>query len=333
MKKQFFIVGVDLSKLTIDVCIHSVGVVEQFKNNSKGFKEMWQWFLKNFDKTDFENLFVVMEHTGDYGHRFCRFLESRTTPYSLVPGLAIRRSLGIVRGKNDKLDATRIALYGNRLKEEIKPAQLPEKRIIQLKKLRRMIERYTQQRAGYKRSLCELKATHKLSDHKAVVESQKKLIAFYTKEIAKLEAEIKQILSADKTMMNNYKLVTSIKGVGPKTALSMIIYTHNFKKFTEWRKFSSYCGTAPFPYQSGTSIKGRSKVSHLANKTLKVLLNMCAWSAIQHNHEIRTYYHKRLDQGDAKTSAINIVRNKLISRIFAVVKRQSPYVDIYKHAA
>ena len=113
----------------------------------------------------------------------------------------------------------------------------------------------------------------------------------------------------------------------------MIAYTDNFSKFENWRKFASYCGIAPFPYQSGTSIKGRTKVSHLANKKLKAIINMCAIYAIQHKPEMKAYYQKRVEQGKNKMSTINIIRNKLIARVFAVVKRKTPYVDTYKFAA
>ena len=116
-------------------------------------------------------------------------------------------------------------------------------------------------------------------------------------------------------------------------ATTMIIATDNFQKFENWRKFASYCGVAPFPYQSGTSIKGRSKVSQIANKKIKALIHMCAINTIQHNPEMKIYYEKRLELGKNKMSTINIIRNKLIARIFAVIRRQTPYVDIMKFAS
>ncbi len=116
-------------------------------------------------------------------------------------------------------------------------------------------------------------------------------------------------------------------------ATTIIITTNNFKKFDNWRKFASYSGIAPFSYQSGTSIKGRTKVSHLANKKVKALIHLCAISAIQHNPEMKKYYLKRIKTGKSKMSTINIIRNKLIARVFAVIKRQTPYVDTMKFAA
>ena len=113
----------------------------------------------------------------------------------------------------------------------------------------------------------------------------------------------------------------------------MIAYTDGFTKFDTWRKFASYCGIAPFPNKSGTSLIGRTKISHLANKKVKSILDLCAKSAIQHNSEMKRYYNKRIEQGKNKMSTINIIRNKLLSRIFAVVQRKSPYVDFMKYAA
>ena len=113
----------------------------------------------------------------------------------------------------------------------------------------------------------------------------------------------------------------------------LIAYTNAFTKFNDTRKFASFCGIAPFPNSSGTSIKGRTKVSHLANKKIKSLLDLCAKSAIQSNPEMKNYYQKRIEQGKNKMSTINIIRNKILSRVFAVVKRQTPYVDFMKFAA
>lgn len=130
-----------------------------------------------------------------------------------------------------------------------------------------------------------------------------------------------------------FKLINSIKGVGPQTALFMIVYTNGFTKFKNWRKFASYCGIAPFPNSSGSSIKGRTKVSHLANKKIKSLFDLCAKSAIQYNREMKKYYERRIEEGKSKMSSINAIRNKLLSRIFAVVERKTPYVNFMKYAA
>ena len=113
----------------------------------------------------------------------------------------------------------------------------------------------------------------------------------------------------------------------------MLVHTHTFTAFKDARQFACYCGIAPFEYASGTSIKGKTKVSHLANKKLKSLLNMAALNAVRFDSELKAYYERRVKEGKNKMCVLNIIRNKLVSRVFAVVKRGTPYVDVLKWAA
>ena len=154
-----------------------------------------------------------------------------------------------------------------------------------------------------------------------------------TSQIRNVEIAMREIIFSNHELKKQYKLITSIKGVGVQTALFMIVTTGAFTKFPTWRKYASYCGIAPFPNTSGTSIRGKSRVSNLANKKLKKLFNLCAKSAIQHNQEMKGYYLKRVEEGKDKMKVINIIRCKLLARIFATIKRQTPYVDTFKYAA
>jgi transposase len=108
-------------------------------------------------------------------------------------------------------------------------------------------------------------------------------------------------------------------------------HTDNFQKFSSSRQFSCYTGVVPLEHSSRTSIRGKSRVSHYANKKAKQLLNLAASVAIQHK-ELKQYYQRRVAEGKSKMSTLNIVRNKLVDRMFAVVKRQTPYQEILSTA-
>lgn len=325
-------IGIDISKLTFDVRIHSNQCYQVFENNSKGFKALIKWVEKNNPISKEQTLFVL-EHTGIYSEEIASFFDINNFYFALIPGLEIKKSLGISRGKDDKVDATKIALYGYRLRDEIKPYKLPSKNIHQLKRLLTLRERLVKQNAGYKATLKEQKRIYTRKDNQLLFETQEKMIKYFTKQIKNVEAEMNEIIKASEQLKKQYKLIVSIKGVGNQTALFMIVTTNGFTKFASWRKFASYCGIAPFPNTSGTSIRGRTKVSNLANKKLKSLFDMCAKSAIQNNPEMKIFYNRRVEQGKNKMSTINIIRNKLLSRIFATIKRQTPYVDVLKYAA
>lgn len=223
-------------------------------------------------------------------------------------------------------------MYAYRLKDEIKPTELPLEDIMALKRLLSLRERVVKQRAGYKTSLKEQKRVLAKNKNKVLFESQEKIIIYLSKQIDEIEKEMDNIIKKNERLSQIYKLITSIKGVGPQTALFMIAYSNGFTKFKNARKFASYCGIAPFPNSSGTSIRGKTKISNLANKKIKSLLDLCAKSSIQFNEEMKVYYNKRIEKGKNKMSTINIIRNKILSRIFAVVERNTPYINLMKYA-
>ncbi len=325
-------IGIDISKLTFDVRIHSNQYYQVFDNNLKGFKELIKWVEKNNSSSKEQTLFIL-EHTGIYSEQITLFFDEKKISFALISGLEIKKSLGISRGKDDKVDATKIALYGYRLRDEIKPYKLPSKSINQLKRLLTLRERLVKQRTGHISTLKEQKRIYTKKDNKLLLETQEKMIQYLTKQIKNLELEMNEIIKSNQQLKQQYKLIVSIKGIGNQTALFMIVTTNGFTRFKSWRKFASYCGIAPFPSTSGTSIRGRTKVSNLANKKLKSLFDLCAKSAIQNNPEMKIYYRRRIEQGKNKMSTINIIRCKLLARIFATVKRQTPYVDTLKYAA
>lgn len=326
------VVGLDVSKSKIDVIIHSNQHYFQIDNKPRGFKSLVKQVAKS-TVFNAENIVFILEHTGLYSDQIRLFFHNQNIPHVVVPGLAIKRSLGITRGKDDKIDARKIALYGYRLREELKLSTMPAENIIVIKKLLGLRGRLVKQKAGYIASLKELKGRYARKDNELLFSTQESMIREFTKHINKIESEIQQIVKGDDKLKNMYQLLISIKGIGKQTAWYMIVTTEGFTRFENARQFASYCGVAPFPNRSGSSIHGKTKVSNLAYKKIKVLLDLCAKSAIQYDNELRLFYHKRVDAGKNKKSTINIIRNKLLTRMFAVIKRNTPYVDIFKYAA
>ncbi len=207
-------VGIDISKLNFDVRIHSNQTFKVFENSIKGFKMMTQWVYKNSPFLKDEILFIF-EHTGLYSHNLSVFFTEQNIGYALVPGLEIKRSLGISRGKDDKIDATKIALYGYRLRDEIVLYNLPSQDVMSLKSLLSLRDRLVKQRAGYKSSLKEQKRVFLKKDHKILFETQERMIISFSKQIQKIEKEMENIVKNNGQLKHLYELIISIKGVGP----------------------------------------------------------------------------------------------------------------------
>jgi transposase len=315
------IIGADLSKKTIDLFYSSH---YRIKNSNTGFTEMLKWLkAQNINSSE---VIIVMEHTGLYSYLFESFLHKHNIRFSKVPALEIKNSMGMVRGKSDKMDAKRIAYYGVSRQDKLTVATVTSKELQRLQLLHTSRERLVRHKSALLNSLKEYQNIG-LTANDLILQSQRRLIKDFEKEIAKLQNEIDTITENNPSIRENLNLLQSIKGVGKVLSIATIIKTRNFTRFPSARKFACYCGTAPFENSSGTSIKKKTRVSHLADKKMKSLLDLSAKSAIQCDKELREYYLKRIESGKSKMSTINIVRNKIIYRMFAVIKRRTPFVE------
>ncbi len=318
------VIGIDVSKLTLDCCIHKSQELKTFKNDFEGIMKMIRWSLKK-SGVDRNNLLFVLEHTGLYSDYLVRLLDQDDYLMNIVSGLEVKRSLGIIRGKDDRADAKRIALYGYRTREETLPSKIPGSTLTRLKRLMSMRKKLVGQRAGHMATLREQKRV--LEEDSLLFWVQEDIINLLSWRINDLEREMDKLIQGDVELKQMLALLTGIKGIGKVTARFMIVYTVGFTSFATWRKFASYCGIAPFPHSSGTSVRGRTKVSRLANREGKALLHQCSLSAVKCNPEMKAYYERRLEIGKSKMSTLNIIRNKLVARAFAVIARGTPYVN------
>lgn len=324
-------VGIDISKNTLDAVVlikgKRTGQHQQFSNDLKGFKELLKWSIKKVNCKK-EELLFCMEHTGVYAYKLSCFLSKNKIAFCLENPLQIKRSMGISRIKNDKADAQLIARYAMRHQEDLKLYKLPLKSITKLKHLLAHRERLLKSKHAFKVASNELAKHTDKEDCEVISKDSKSLVKILDKRIERIDTEIEQLIKSEEALKKNYDLAISVGGVGKATASHIIAYTNNFSSFSNWRQFACYSGIAPFEHSSGTSVNGRTKISPLANKKMKGLLSIGACSAIQHDTELRNYYNKRVEEGKPPLSVINIIRNKIVSRVFAVVKRGTPYVSV-----
>jgi transposase len=320
--QENLIVGVDVAKATLDIFLKPDQTYLQVENTVAGFKK---WCRQLRGLSEGKTVLVVMEHTGRYSHRFEKYLQSQGIGYCKIPALQIKRSLGVTRGKNDKIDAERIAEYGWLRRDILQAQDAVEGPILQLRSLLSYRSKLVRDRSGYVTRLKEMMATGTCAASDFESKSQQQIIQHFSGQIKKVEKEIRLLISSNEAICKTDALLQSIKGVGWIVSAYMISCTHNFTKFANARKFNCYAGLAPFKHESGTSIRGRSRVSHLANKEAKTILSLAAFNAIRYNPELKQYYQQRVAQGKRKMSSVNIVRAKLVSRMFAIVKRQTPY--------
>jgi len=315
------IIGIDISKASLDICVYGKGKQTHFVIDNK--TTAIRKFLTRFSKE--KQVLVGMENTGRYNWNLYEVLVDYSFKVYVISPLHLKKSLGLVRGKNDKVDAMRIALFTDKHSEELSLWEAPRKQISQLKVL--LTER--NQRIKMKRQLLCTNKDYSLMKSmglsKSLVKLNLKLIEAIDKQIKKIESQIEKLISCDQSLMNLSRLIRTVPGVGKVLCWTMLAKTNEFKSIKDPRKMACYAGVVPFEFQSGTSIYRKPRVSFFADKTLKSILHLAAMSAIRLNNDLRSYYLRKVKEGKNKMSVLNAVRNKIIHRIFAVVNNQKIY--------
>ena len=314
--------GIDISKLFFDVSLiqgQGEAQIKRFSNDSAGIQEAAQWIGPQ--------VHCVMEATGPYYLRAATYLHSQGYPVSVVNPLVIKRfcQMRLVRTKTDRSDAYIIACYG--ISEEPalwNPPSSWEVTVQQLTALSDQLQKqhtaFLNQRAAFCESGCMDKETSK----------------FLTTIIKNIEKKQQQVEQRMQLLIQAYhqqmmERLTSIPGVGKKTALTLIVITGGFKRFENYRQLSAYIGICPRIFESGSSIKGKARICKMGMSRIRALLYVCAWSACKYNQSCKQLYERLVQKGKSKKLALIAVANKLIKQAFAIATQNVFYDPNYQN--
>jgi transposase len=329
-KEEFkFFVGIDVSKATLDLALIKSESLNEFEklqveNKPKGLKEIGNWLKKH--QIEINQVLFCMEFTGVYNRPVQRYLDKLGAFLWVEMPVRILRSIGLQRGKSDAVDAKRIAQYAARHQQDRIRWVMVGKTQDNLKDLIRLRNRLITAKNKLLVPVNELKETGEKARSRNVNTFCAQSLKSLDRDIEKVEEEIRQLIKNEPSMEKNFQLMLSIPGVGTWTALQMVCATDNFKRLNQAKQLACFCGCAPFEHRSGTSVRGKTRVSHMADTNLKTLLTLGARSIINSKNEMSYYYHRKVAEGKNKMSVINALRNKIIHRIIAVIERQSPYL-------
>ena len=323
--------GIDLSKVKLDLSLFD-GEEELFneerKNGTDSIEEVFDELIDKFQLNK-NKLLICAEHTGSYSYPLIKVALEKGLNLWVENPTTIKWSSGIQRGKNDKVDAERLAVYAFRFQDKARLVTENDPVIDKLRYLHSERELFVADRAKY---LAQIKDQPNFMP-KVVFEEKKKrlntVIKSLSKAIKAIEEQIKELINQTTYFKEKMEIMTSIKGVGEQLATYILIATEGFSKFNNPRQFCCYAGIAPFRYTSGSSQRSRSKVSNRADKKAKRLLHMAALSAITSNHEMKIYFNRKVKEGKNKMTVINAVRAKIVHRIFALIRENRKYDHFY----
>ncbi len=290
----------------------------QFKNTGVSFKA----FAKALPK----DVLVVMEATGYYHYRLAQFLDTSGIPFLVVNPLSVKRfiQMKLAKVKTDKSDSKAICEYG--LMNEVPLYNALTGVHAECLQLFRLLNSYLKKRTVTKNKMHGEVVLGIPSPF--VYRSLKRDLKHLTKEVAAIEARLLKLVKEDQ--QEQLTLLKSIPGMGEKTTLFLIVSTDGFSKFEHAGQLCSYVGITPTIRESGSSVRGRSRISKVGNKKLRNLLFLCAFSACKYNKACKAIYDRIVAKGKSKKLALIAVANKLLKQAFAIVKPGIPYDENYK---
>jgi len=328
-------IGIDVSKKTFDAALlrstdQLTTIHQSFNQNIQGYKAFVDW-LKNNDVAIGQDVLICLEHTGLYISGIVNFLVSLNACIWVEMALKIKKRIGLQRGSDDKAAAIHIALYAYRYQDE---ARLWKPLDIAMQELKNLIAQRDRIILSISQLTVPLNELEQAGDKQQASELRKlqgKALKGLRDSLSAIEKHIDGCIEKDENIRQKISLASSVKGVGKQTAVALFVYTRGFTVFENGKQLACYCGVVPFNKISGTSVRYKPGVSPFANKKLKKLLHLCALAALRFDTEIKAYYERKIAEGKNKMSIINAIRNKLVLRIFAVIRDNRNYVDNYAY--
>lgn len=322
MKTKLKFIGIDVSKDTLDVCILSETQKSLRIKNTE--KSILKFFKEQLENTEYQ-YYVCIENTGKYSWDLMRILPDLDCLFYVVNPLHLKKSLGLVRGKSDVVDAIRIARFIKKNRGELN-TYIPRRKEIESLQVLLSERRFrVKQRKELKTKNKEILVLNDRKLAQSILSKNNRLTKELTKQIKEIEKEINLIIKSDEKLNVTASMLKSIPGVGDILCGNLLVKTNEFKVIKNPRKLACYAGVAPFVKTSGISVFGRHKVSNFADKDLKRLLHLGALSAIRLENDLAVYYQRKVNEGKNKMSVLNAVRNKIIHLIFALIKNQEFY--------
>lgn len=307
--------GFDVSKDSFDVCIleNKKYASKKFEYSKAGLTAMTNWLAKGSH--------CVMEATGPYYLQLALHLHRNGFIVSVINPLVIKRfsQMQLMRAKTDKADAKLIAEYG--LLQCPATWQPPSRDLIKLQQLDSLLQQLQKHRSSL---MCQKEAftasglmdkETRLLLEKAINNASRQIDRLSQKMEAIVERQHQQALAN----------ITSIPGIGKRTAISLIVISDCMQKFTNYKQLSAYIGLSPRIYQSGSSVRGKARICKLGMSRIRALLYVCSWSAVKCNTACKQLYERLTGKGKAKKLALIAVANKLIKQVFSIVKNNRPY--------
>jgi transposase len=306
--------GKMFSDFSLEIYAHKV-----FKNSEKGMKELLTW-VKKLTLED-KPMLYVMEATGVYHEKFAYFLDDNLCKSSIVMPNKISNYMRTLEIKTvtDKSCSAAIAQFG--LERKLEEWKRPNKVYKSLKQLTRERDQIVEARVVIKNQLHA--ENSEAFPNKNTIKRCQEHIKFLNKHEDQIKKEIEQ--TKDQEIRNKIEKITTIPGVGILTATVILAETNGFELIKNKKQLTSYAGLDIKEKQSGTSVKGKSKISKRGNRSIRKAMHLPALTAIRHDENYKNIFARIVSKSGIKMKGVVAVQRKLLELIYIIYKNDTIY--------
>jgi transposase len=311
-----YVLGIDIAKTKFDVALPIDGdfKCKEFANSNDGFAELNGW-LKQHHVSD---MHACMEATGNYGDMLAHHLLNSGACVSVVNPARIKGfgQSELTRTKTDKNDAQLIA----RFCQAVNPS-LWQPKPVNIRELQQWVRR-AEALKRMKRQELNRKSTNMFAE---IADSIDQIIAVIDQQLKEAKRAIKKLIVDDEFLNHKGKLLESIPGIGEDTIGWIIAFIGEPNDFERAKEVSAFLGLNPRQNQSGSSVKGRTRISKIGDSTLRKALYMPALTAMKHNPLIKAFSDSLKERGKPNKVVIVAAMRKLVHIAYGVLKNNQPF--------
>jgi transposase len=310
--------GLDVAKLKFNACLVREGGKFRhrvFSNTEAGFWQLSEWL----ERQGVERVHACIEATGTYYEALAAHLHNQGHTVSVVNPAQIKAyaQSRLSRTKNDRVDASLITGF---CAERRPPAwRPPAAEVRELQALVRRLDSLVEMRTMEENRLCSGVTVE------AVRASVEKLIAHLCEQISQTEALIRSHIDNHPGLKRQHQLLDSIPGVGETTAAVLLAEVPDLKEYRSARQVAAFAGLVPREHQSGSSVRGRVRLSKIGNARLRKALYFPAVTALRCSPFFQQWAEGLRQRGKSKMAVIGAAMRKLVHLAYGVLKTGRPF--------
>lgn len=311
--------GIDVSKDKLVIArLMPDGTYELrvFDNNDQGIADLLAYVTAK------GTVFVTVEATGSYSMKVSFACSTAGVPVAVINP---KQGKGFINGvmlsttKTDEKDACALALYG----QVNRPAvyRLPDSKLMEIKQLRVLLKQLKKQAAMISNQLHAL--AYQVAPLGLARELHEQNLSRFREQIREVEEKLCTI--SEETFQKLYRLALSVKGIGPATAMALLVVTNGCQGFKNAKQLAKFIGICPTQYESGTSVRGRGSIAKTGEPNVRAMLYMGARSARMYNLACKELYERLRSRGKCHKVAMVAVCHKMLRQFFAVLTKEVPF--------